>query len=134
MRDESRDMARHRCLTALPVQFATPLRAQEAAIAVPDTAFIFNTLLFLIGGFLVVGMAMPKVGLVRSKTVTMQLILTIALFPIAAIIMGWVVGCIMMYPGDVSTVAGGISAMAGGLPPDRLQHDDVLGANPEFRH
>ena len=50
--------------------------AQDAAPAV-DNAFIFNTLLFLIGGFLVfwmaAGFAMLEAGLVRSKNVTMQL-------------------------------------------------------------
>ena len=64
--------------------------AQEAAEATaPDNAFIFNTLLFLIGGFLVfwmaAGFAMLEAGLVRSKNVTMQLLKNISLFSIAAI-------------------------------------------------
>jgi len=76
--------------------------AQDAAPAV-DNAFIFNTLLFLIGGFLVfwmaAGFAMLEAGLVRSKNVTMQLTKNIALFSIAAI-MYWLVGYNLMYPGD----------------------------------
>jgi len=75
--------------------------AQEAAPAV-DNAFIFNTLLFLIGGFLVfwmaAGFAMLEAGLVRSKNVTMQLTKNIALFSITAI-MYWLVGYNLMYPG-----------------------------------
>ncbi|MFP5509093.1 MAG: ammonium transporter [Alphaproteobacteria bacterium] len=74
----------------------------EAAPAV-DNAFIFNTLLFLIGGFLVfwmaAGFAMLEAGLVRSKNVTTQLTKNIALFSIAAI-MYWLVGYNLMYPGE----------------------------------
>jgi Amt family ammonium transporter len=74
----------------------------EAAPAV-DNAFIFNTLLFLIGGFLVfwmaAGFAMLEAGLVRSKNVTTQLTKNIGLFSIAAI-MYWLVGYNLMYPGD----------------------------------
>ncbi len=68
-----------------------------------DTQFIFNTLLFLIGGFLVfwmaAGFAMLEAGLVRSKNVTTQLTKNIALFSIAAL-MYWLVGYNIMYPGD----------------------------------
>ena len=102
---------------------ALPVWAQEAtaeaAEAAPefasavDTAFIFNTLLFLIGGFLVfwmaAGFAMLEAGLVRSKNVTMQLTKNIALFSIAAI-MYWLVGYNLMYPGDGWTIAGYLGA------------------------
>jgi ammonium transporter, Amt family len=79
--------------------------AQDTAEAAPavDNAFIFNTLLFLIGGFLVfwmaAGFAMLEAGLVRSKNVTTQLTKNIGLFSIAAI-MYWLVGYNLMYPGD----------------------------------
>lgn len=76
--------------------------APEFASAV-DTAFIFNTLLFLIGGFLVffmaAGFAMLEAGLVRSKNVTMQLTKNISLFAIAGIAF-WLIGYNLMYPGD----------------------------------
>jgi Amt family ammonium transporter len=69
--------------------------------AASDTIFIFNSLLFLIGGFLVfwmaAGFAMLEAGLVRSKNVTMQLTKNIALFSIAAI-MYYLVGYNLMYP------------------------------------
>ena len=65
--------------------------------------FVFNTLLFLIGGFLVMwmaaGFAMLEAGLVRSKNVTTQLTKNIALFSIAAIAY-FLVGFNLMYPGD----------------------------------
>ncbi|MEO1537259.1 MAG: ammonium transporter [Pseudomonadota bacterium] len=75
--------------------------AQDAA---PDIQpYIFTTLLFLVGGFLVfwmaAGFAMLEAGLVRSKNVTMQLTKNIALFSIASI-MYWLVGFNLMYPGD----------------------------------
>ncbi|MGR3445276.1 ammonium transporter [Thalassococcus profundi] len=84
--------------------------AQDATEAAPDiNPYIFTTLLFLIGGFLVfwmaAGFAMLEAGLVRSKNVTMQLTKNIALFSIAAI-MYWFVGFNLMYPGDGWTVAG----------------------------
>jgi len=83
--------------TALP----TMALAQDAA---PDIQpYIFTTLLFLVGGFLVfwmaAGFAMLEAGLVRSKNVTMQLTKNIALFSIASI-MYWLIGFNLMYPGD----------------------------------
>lgn len=99
---------------------ALPAAAQDAA-ATPETAaatvetltadmaYIFNTLLFLIGGFLVMwmaaGFAMLEAGLVRSKNVTTQLFKNVVLFAIAGI-MYWVVGYNLMYPGDAWTVQG----------------------------
>ena len=84
--------------------------AQDAEFAsASETAFIFNTLLFLIGGFLVfwmaAGFAMLEAGLVRSKNVTTQLTKNIALFSLAAI-MYWLVGYNIMYPGDAWIIQG----------------------------
>ena len=66
-----------------------------------DSVFIFNSLLFLIGGFLVfwmaAGFAMLEAGLVRSKNVTMQLTKNISLFSLAAIFY-YLVGYNLMYP------------------------------------
>ena len=92
--------------TALGAALALPTAAvaQDAEFAtLADTAYIFNTLLFLIGGFLVfwmaAGFAMLEAGLVRSKNVTTQLTKNIGLFSIAAI-MYWLIGYNVMYPGD----------------------------------
>ena len=99
-------------LAALP----TLGMAQEAeAAAAPDiNPYIFTTLLFLMGGFLVfwmaAGFAMLEAGLVRSKNVTMQLTKNIALFSIAAI-MYWLVGFNLMYPGDGWVVAGYVGTL-----------------------
>ena len=85
---------------------AGPALAQEEAApafaGAADTAYIFNTLLFLIGGFLVMwmaaGFAMLEAGLVRSKNVSMQSLKNIALYSIAGI-MYWLIGYNLMYDG-----------------------------------
>ncbi|WGW04922.1 ammonium transporter [Tropicibacter oceani] len=88
---------------ALLVALPTLGSAQDAAAAPDINPYIFTTLLFLIGGFLVfwmaAGFAMLEAGLVRSKNVTMQLTKNIALFSIAAI-MYWLVGFGIMYPAE----------------------------------
>ena len=77
---------------------STPALAQT----VPEHGvFILNSLLFLIGGFLVMFMAcgfcMLEAGLVRAKNTTTQLTKNIALFSIAAV--GYyLVGYNLMYP------------------------------------
>jgi ammonium transporter, Amt family len=86
---------------------AAPVFAQEAteAAAAADpsvhTVWILNTLLFLVGGFLVMwmaaGFAMLEAGLVRSKNVTMQLLKNVALFSLAAIFY-YLIGYNLMYP------------------------------------
>ncbi len=83
---------------------ALPAAAQDAAApgTVPtESVFIFNSLLFLMSGFLVMfmaaGFAMLEAGLVRSKNVSMQLTKNIALFSFAAI-MYYLIGYNLMYP------------------------------------
>jgi ammonium transporter, Amt family len=82
--------------------------AAEAAVMLADeaslhTIFILNTLLFLIGGFLVFFMAcgfcMLESGLVRSKNVTMQLTKNVGLFSLATIAY-YLIGFNLMYPGE----------------------------------
>ncbi|MBX3494746.1 MAG: ammonium transporter [Parvibaculum sp.] len=77
--------------------------AEEAfELSGPETAYIFNTLLFLIGGFLVMWMAagftMLEAGLVRSKNVAMQCTKNISLYSIAGILY-YLVGYNLMYDG-----------------------------------
>ncbi len=66
------------------------------------TAFVFNTLLFLIGGTLVMwmaaGFAMLEAGLVRTKNVSMQCLKNIMLYSVAGL-MFWVTGYSLMYTG-----------------------------------
>ncbi|MCH2248807.1 MAG: ammonium transporter, partial [Cognatishimia sp.] len=81
-----------------------------------DTVFIFNSLLFLIGGFLVfwmaAGFAMLEAGLVRSKNVAMQLTKNMSLFAVAATLY-YLFGYNLMYPLGQWFVDGVISAAVG---------------------
>ena len=84
-------------LTALPVMaFA---QDEAATVAADEFVWIMNSLLFLIGGFLVffvaAGFAMLEGGLVRSKNVAMQMTKNVSLFSIAAI-MYWLIGYTLM--------------------------------------
>ena len=77
--------------------------AAPAADAVSGgAAYIFNTLLFLIGGFLVMwmaaGFAMLEAGLVRAKNTSTQCLKNIGLYSIAGL-MFWVIGYNIAYPG-----------------------------------
>jgi len=99
---------------ALAAVLVDPSLAQDATEAAEEmvetaetagdvgTAYIFNTLLFLIAGFLVMfmaaGFAMLEAGMVRTKNVSMQLIKNIALYSIATI-MFWLIGYNLMYDG-----------------------------------
>ncbi|MBO6548914.1 MAG: ammonium transporter [Rhizobiales bacterium] len=91
-------------LAIATVAIATPALAEEAAKAAPkaDPAFLFNTLLFLIGGILVVwmaaGFAMLEAGMVQTKNVSMQCTKNIALYSIAGLVF-WLVGYNVMYEG-----------------------------------
>ncbi len=99
-----------RSLKYLPLLLAGPLLAQEAGgEAAPHTSYILNTLLFLIGGFLVMwmaaGFAMLEAGLVRSKNVSTQLMKNIMIFAIGGF-MYYLIGYKVMYPGDAWTITG----------------------------
>ncbi|MFO8127114.1 ammonium transporter [Yoonia sp.] len=105
-------------LTLLP----TLALAQDAApVTADEFVWIMNTLLFLIGGFLVffmaAGFAMLEGGLVRSKNVTMQMTKNVALFSLATIFY-WLIGYNLMYPlGDwaIEGVFSGLFPLPGAL-------------------
>ena len=86
-------------LSALP----TLVLAQDAptleSLAANDS-FVFNTLLFLIGGFLVMwmaaGFAMLEAGFVRTKNVSMQCLKNITLYSMAGLMFWWI-GYDLMY-------------------------------------
>ena len=75
--------------------------AAEGPVGVsPETAYIFNSFLFLVCGFLVMfmaaGFAMLESGMVRSKNVATICLKNISLFSIAGL-MYWLVGYNLMY-------------------------------------
>ena len=113
---------------------ATPALAQE----VPEHGvFVLNSLLFLIGGVLVMFMAcgfcMLEAGLVRAKNTTTQLTKNVALFSIAAV--GYyIIGYNLMYPLGTWSVDGILSGVIGvavmeavGVAPDGA--DDLAYAS-----
>ena len=107
--------------------FAVPGSAfAQDAVAAADpalsTQFVFNTLLFLIGGFLVMwmaaGFAMLEAGFVRTKNVSMQCLKNIMLYSIAGLLF-WAVGYEIMY----GVAEGGVM----GMPKPYGFADDDLG-------
>ncbi len=105
------------CLTAGVSTVAITASASAAVSA--ETAFIFNTLSFLMHGFLVMWMAagfcMLEAGLVRSKNTTIQCSKNIGLYSIAGI-MYWLVGYNLMYSGVDGGWIGSFSPWAASDP------------------
>ena len=101
--------------------FAQDAAAAASTEASADVKYIFNTLLFLMGGFLVMwmaaGFAMLEAGMVRTKNVAMQCTKNIALYSIAGL-MFWLVGYNLMYPGDGWMVAEYIGPLMPAVMPD----------------
>ena len=88
---------------AVAVAIATAGLSKSASAEVSaETAFILNSLSFLMHGFLVMWMAagftMLEAGLVRTKNTTMQCTKNIGLYSIAGI-MYWLIGYNLMYSG-----------------------------------
>jgi len=102
----SKNIMKYSALGGLLTLVAGPAMAQT----VPEHGvFILNSLLFLMGGFLVMFMAcgfcMLEAGLVRAKNTTMQLTKNVALFSLAAV--GYyLIGYNLMYPLDTWAVDG----------------------------
>jgi len=87
--------------SALSVAAITLVTIPSAA-ASPDASYIFNTLLFLLGGILVMwmaaGFAMLEAGLVRSKNVAEICLKNVSLYALACI-MWMLMGYDLMYTG-----------------------------------
>ncbi len=103
--------------------------AASAAVSA-ETAYIFNTLSFLVHGFLVMWMAagfcMLEAGLVRSRNTTVQCTKNIGLYSVAGLTF-WLIGYNLMYSG----VDGGLigapgpwSASDPSLTPDGFVADE----------
>ena len=115
-------------LGAAASMIAGPALAEVSA----ETAYVFNTFLFLVCGFLVMfmaaGFAMLESGMVRSKNVATICLKNISLFSIAGL-MYWLVGYNLMYgieeggyigelfsvwSADDSAIAGDMADFSGG--------------------
>jgi ammonium transporter, Amt family len=106
-------------LPSLGLAQDTAAAAEEVAEVVgsgvpTDVIWMMNSLLFLIGGFLVffmaAGFAMLEAGLVRSKNVTMQLTKNVGLFSLATIFY-YLIGYNLMYPLGDWAIEGYFSAL-----------------------
>ncbi len=101
-------------LTLLPDAVMAQANAKSPPVGVTGQ-YVFNTLLFLIGGFLVMwmaaGFAMLEAGMVRSKNVSMQCTKNIALYSIAGL-MFWLVGYNVMYDGVSGGFIGSLTPKA----------------------
>ena len=105
-------------VSSLMISCLPTLAAAEDAptLVATDTVFIVNSLLFLVGGFLVfwmaAGFAMLEAGMVRSKNVTMQLTKNVALFSLAAVFY-YLLGYNLMYPLGTWSMEGILSGVWG---------------------
>ena len=106
---------------------------EPANAAAEDTVYVFNTLLFLIGGFLVMwmaaGFAMLEAGMVRSKSVAMQCTKNISLYAIAGIAF-WVLGYNLMYDGVDGGFFGSFTAFS--VPDPSADAGDYSAASDWF--
>ena len=111
---------------ATAVLTVTPAMAAVEA----ETAFIFNTLSFLMHGFLVMfmaaGFAMLEAGLVRSKNAALQCTKNIGLYSIAGI-MFWLIGYNLMY----LDVSGWIGSVAIWSASDPIDAEGAFQAGPD---
>jgi len=106
-----------------------------------EMVFIFNSLLFLIGGFLVffmaAGFCMLETGLVRSKNATMQATKNVALFSLAGIAY-FIVGFNLMYPLGDWVIEGWLGGIAPtvlepvGVPFDELDDVEYASIGSDF--
>ncbi|MGV6801068.1 MAG: ammonium transporter [bacterium] len=78
----------------------TPVAAQDVQPASESASFIFNSLLFMIGGmvvmFMAAGFCMLEVGLVRAKNAATICVKNIALYAISGL-MAWIIGYNIIY-------------------------------------
>jgi Amt family ammonium transporter len=122
------------------VSIASPALAQEVPA---HSVFILNSLLFLVGGFLVMFMAcgfcMLEAGLVRAKNTTMQLTKNVALFSLAAV--GYyLIGYNLMYPLGTWSIEGVLSGVvpavatleAVGVAPDKVDDISYAATGSDF--
>ena len=101
---------------------ATAMSTPALAAVTEESQYIFNSLLFLIGGFLVMWMAagftMLEVGLVRTKNVGTMCVKNIGLYSIAGLmyfmpeppVIFWLPGLLRAVPGSCLSFPAGFAS------------------------
>ena len=121
---------------ATPAMAAEMTLAEQVAANSANDAFVFNTLLFLLGGVLVMwmaaGFAMLEAGMVRSKNVAMQCLKNIMLYSVAGI-MFWAVGYNILYGGSEGGYIGSFGAYAWPDPGDSAGGDYSVASDWFFQ-
>lgn len=114
-------------LAAVAASVTIGLTKQASAAVEPETAYILNSLSFLLHGFLVMWMAagfcMLEAGLVRTKNTAMQCTKNIVIYSIAGLLY-WLVGYNLMYSGVDGGFIGTFAIWAGA--------DDVINAEGAY--
>ncbi len=88
--------------------------AQDAAGVPQESAFVFNSLLFLVGGFLVMWMAagftMLETGFVRTRNAAAQCLKGVGIYAISSLAF-FILAYNLMYPGDGWIIDGVLGAI-----------------------
>lgn len=99
---------------AAPAEVVDAVQAVAGGETPLQTQYILNSFLMLFGGILVfwmaAGFAMLEAGFVRTKNVSMQLLKNITMYAVACIAY-YVIGYMIMYPGDGWMVDGVLGAI-----------------------
>ena len=99
----------------VPLVMPAAASAQDLAGVSQETTFVLNSLLFLIGGFLVMWMAagftMLEAGFVRTRNAAAQCLKGVGIYAISTLAY-FILGYQLMYPGDGWIIDGVLGALA----------------------
>ncbi len=126
----NRKFAAIAALAALAAMPGTAL-AQDVAGVPQESTFVFNSLLFLVGGFLVMWMAagftMLEAGFVRTRNAAAQCLKGVGIYAISSLAY-FILGYNLMYPGDgwlLDGILGGLSSASLPGPGATAEAEDI---------
>ena len=101
--------------SGVPLVMPAAASAQDLAGVPQETTFVLNSLLFLIGGFLVMWMAagftMLEAGFVRTRNAAAQCLKGVGIYAISTLAY-FILGYQLMYPGDGWIIDGVLGSLA----------------------
>ncbi|MEO0319475.1 MAG: ammonium transporter [Pseudomonadota bacterium] len=110
---------------ALAQDVPAPNTAPDLAALTAQTAFLFDTFLFLVAGmvvmFMAAGFCMLEVGLVRSKNAATICVKNISLYAVAGL-MVWLIGYNLIYDIEPGGFLGGLAIWGGASDLDKTAH------------